>query len=77
MPVAGDRELLGVTSEGTNVDRQLDKDCGGVATLGPVLGAQDTGGADITRTLVKAKAGKCTLHASALGVSATKTVELR
>jgi hypothetical protein len=74
---AGDRPLRGVEQGNKAPDWQLDKDCDGIATFGPVLGAQDTGGADISRTLVTTKAGSCTLEASVLGIATTKTVAIK
>lgn len=41
----------------------LGPDCEGVATFGPVMGSQDTGGPDRTRRLVTTKAGTCTVKA--------------
>ncbi len=55
--VAGGRELAGEAS----IDWTLGTDCAGVAAYGDVLGAQDTGGRDRTRTLVRAAKGKCTV----------------
>ena len=44
------------------LDWQLGPDCAGIADFAPVLGAQDTGGKDRTRSLVPTgKAGTCTL----------------
>jgi hypothetical protein len=76
-PLAGARVLEGVHQGGPSPDWSLGKDCEGVATFGEVLGAQDTGGADITRSLIGTKAGSCTITAALLGVTATKTVQLR
>jgi hypothetical protein len=54
---AGGRELEGKAA----IDWTLGKDCEGVATFAPVLGASDTGGPDRTRTLVPAGPGTCTV----------------
>ena len=77
VPLAGAREVRGVHQGGASPEWSLGRNCDGVAAFGVVLGAQDTGGPDITRTLVAAKAGACTITATALGVSATSTVQIR
>ena len=77
VPFAGARRLEGVTQGGSSPVWSLGADCAGVATFGPVLGAQDTGGADISRTLAATKAGSCTISAKLLGVTATKTVKVK
>ena len=77
VPLAGTRELRGVHQGNASPEWSLGKDCDGVAVFGVVLGAQDTGGRDITRTLVAARAGSCTITATILGVTATKTVRVR
>jgi hypothetical protein len=77
IPLAGTRPLRGLHAGGESPEWSLGKDCAGVATFGVVLGAQDTGGRDITRKLVGTKAGRCTITATALGVSASKTVQIR
>jgi len=43
------------------IEWSLGTDCQNVATFGPVLGAQDTGGRDRTRDLVTTGRGKCTI----------------
>lgn len=58
--VADGRELTGEPT----IEWTLGHDCDGIATFGPVLGAQDTGGRDRTRTLEPAGAGKCTVIAT-------------
>lgn len=77
IPLAGSRELLGVRSGSAGPDWSLGNDCAGVATFAPVLGAQDTGGADVSRSLVATKPGTCTISATMLGVTATKTVKVQ
>ena len=77
VPLAGTRELRGVHQGNASPEWSLGKDCDGVAVFGVVLGAQDTGGRDITRKLVAARAGSCTITATILGVTATKTVRVR
>ncbi len=76
-PLAGTRELMGVHQGGEQPQWSLGADCDGVAAFGPVLGSQDTGGPDITRTLVPTKPGTCTISAGILGVTATKTVTIK
>jgi hypothetical protein len=75
--MAGARELRGVHQGGESPTWSLGNDCRGVAVFGPVLGAQDTGGRSIIRSLVGRHAGSCTVTARILGVAATKTVEIR
>jgi hypothetical protein len=58
--VANKQELRGEA----NIEWQLGSDCAGIATFSPVLGAQDTGGRDRTRTLEPIAAGKCTVIAT-------------
>ena len=77
VPLAGTRELRGVHQGGPSPEWSLGKDCEGLATFGAVLGAQDTGGADITRTLVATRAGACTITATVIGITASKTVQIR
>ena len=77
VPMAGTRELEGVHQGGIGPDWSLGKDCDGIATFGAVLGAADTGGRDISRTLIGQKAGTCTVIATVLGVTARKTVQIR
>ena len=76
-PLAGTRRLEGIGPGGAEPDWTLGKDCEAVATFGPVLGASDTGGRDVTRTLIALKAGSCTISAALLGVSAQKTISVR
>ena len=76
-PLAGGRELRGIHQGGEQPQWSLGPDCEGVASFGPVLGSQDTGGADITRTLAPTKPGTCTITATILGLSATKTVTIK
>ena len=58
--VAGSRTLVG---DGT-VEWRLAGTCAGIAEFAPVLGAQDTGGADRTRALVAEKVGSCQVSAT-------------
>ena len=58
--VAGGKELDGQAS----LEWKLAPDCAGRATFAPVLGAQDTGGRDRSRTLETAAAGTCTVIAT-------------
>ncbi len=76
-PLAGDRVLHGVKQGGESPDWTLGPDCAGVATFGPVLGSTDTGGSDITRKLIAAKPGICTLEAKALGLSVTRAITVK
>ena len=57
---AGDRELDGQP----RLEWTLGKDCDGLATFGPVLGSQDTGGRSRSRTLVTSGKGTCTVIAT-------------
>ena len=69
---------MGVHQGGASPEWSLGRNCEGVAAaFGVVFGAQDTGGPNITRTLVAAKAGACTITATILGVTATRTVQVR
>ena len=77
VPLAGTRELLGIHQGGPSPEWSLGTDCAGVATFGVVMGAQDTGGPDITRTLVATRGGACTITATVLGVAASKTVQIK
>ncbi len=43
------------------LDWKLGKDCDGIATFDAVLGSQDTGGPDRTRTLIANTKGTCTI----------------
>lgn len=54
---AGDHVLFGEA----RIEWSLGADCNGIATFGPVLGAQDTGGKDRSRTLVTTGKGTCTV----------------
>lgn len=47
------------------LDWTLGPDCAGIAEFGPVMGAQDTGGKDKTRTLVTKSKGTCTVLVTA------------
>lgn len=55
--VAGSHKLR----DGGQISWELGKDCAGVARLGPIRGAQDTGGEDRGRTLIAIAKGTCTL----------------
>ena len=55
--VAGGKELSGRAQ----IEWSLGTDCQNIATFGPVLGAQDTGGRDRTRELVTTGKGTCTI----------------
>ena len=77
VPLAGGRELRGVEQGGASPAWSLGKDCEGVAVFGVVSGSQDTGGGDITRTLVAARAGACTVTATILGITAARTIQVR
>lgn len=70
---AGSRLLSGKL----NPEWSLAEDCRGVAEFGPVLGSQDTGGPATWRNLVTVKPGSCTVTARALGMSVSKTVQVR
>ncbi len=74
---AAGRELDGVRQGGEAPVWTLGPDCAGVAELAPVMGSQDTGGPDITRTLVPSKPGSCTLKASVLAVAAERTIQIK
>jgi hypothetical protein len=77
VPLAGARELRGVHQGGESPVWSLGKDCTGVAAFGVVHGSQDTGGPDITRTLIAARAGACTISATILGITAARTIPVR
>lgn len=55
--VANGKELGGNANE----EWKLGHDCAGIADFGPVLGSQDTGGKDRSRTLEAKAKGKCTV----------------
>lgn len=74
VPLAGTAELRGVHQGGTSPEWSLRPDCAGVAEFAPVLGASDTGGSSIMRTLVGKKAGTCTIDASILDVATSRAV---
>ena len=76
VPLAGTTELRGVHQGGTSPDWSLRTDCAGVAEFAPVLGASDTGGPSIQRTLVGQKAGTCTIEASIFGVATSRAVTI-
>lgn len=69
----GSRSLSGKL----NPEWALAEDCKGVAEFGPVYGSQDTGGPATSRRLVTVKPGSCTVTARALGMSVSKTVQVR
>ena len=53
--VAGNDDLVG----DAHIEWTLGSDCANVASFGPVMGAQDTGGPDRSRDLVAAGKGSC------------------
>ena len=61
-------------AEGTGRTTRTDRAQRGRAEFAPVLGASDTGGPSIVRTLVPRKAGTCTIEASILGVATSRAV---
>lgn len=76
VPLAGATELRGVHQGGTSPTWSLAPDCAEVAEVAPVLGASDTGGPSIQRTLVALRAGTCTIEASVLGVSTRRAIKI-
>lgn len=73
-PLADGRPLLGVRPSGTSPEWSLGPDCAGVAEFGPVYGSRDTGGPEVTRTLVPVGAGTCSLSATLLGLTVSRRV---
>ena len=74
--IAGAELLRGIHQGGESPVWTLAPNCADLADFGPALGSSDTGGADIARTLRAHRAGTCTVGASVLGHSTTKTITI-